>query len=407
MNILLLTPQPPYPPIQGAAIRNYQVLRHLAERHRVWLATFVPSGSSPDLGDLPALCASVTTVPAPVRTKSERLRAMLASSLPDMALRLHSTEFCRQVSHLMVSQRFDVVHVEGIEMAHYGLALSAADGQKPRTIFEDHNAEYVLQRRAFETDVRVPRRWVQAGYSLVQWRRLRRYERGVISSYDRVIAVSDADRRALQVLVPGLDVAVIPNCVDTESFAAGASSEELPDLIFVGTMDYRPNVDAVLWFVRAVMPLLWSRKPDLRFWIVGLRPTAAVRRLGTDRRIVVTGGVPDVRPLLAAHGVCVVPMRVGGGTRIKVLEAMAMAKGIVSTTFGCEGLGVEDGRHVLLADGPTQFAAKCLRLLEDPQERLRLGFEARRFVRERFDWRVVTPLLSRVYESLALESRVQ
>jgi glycosyltransferase involved in cell wall biosynthesis len=296
------------------------------------------------------------------------------------------------------------VQIEGIELAPYLDVVdrvwpSSDRADRPLVVFDDHNCEYVLQERVFLTDLYSPARWLAAAYSFVQWRRLRRYEAQVCLGADRVLAVSQADARALRRLVPGLDVTVIPNGIDSrvyqpaavESHAAGHS------LVFTGTMDFRPNVDAVLWFTKEVWPLIKAEVPDVHFSVVGQRPHRRLDPLREDRSVTLTGWVEDVRPYIADAAVYVAPLRMGGGTRLKLLEAMAMGKPVVATSLGAEGYPVADERELILADTPTQFAQAVVALLHSPVRRAELGHNARVFVERRYDWRVIVPWLEKVY----------
>jgi sugar transferase (PEP-CTERM/EpsH1 system associated) len=410
-RILLLTPQFPYPPHQGTTIRNYNLIAGLAERHEVHLLSFgdpAESTSTP----LHRLCSSVEVIRPPQRSMRHRLRGLVLSTLPDMALRLPSADFQALLDRTLDRVRPDVLEVEGIEMAQYLLQAAERRGEAslPLLVFDDHNAEYVLQQRAFETDARSlhPRRWIGAAYSLVQWRRLRRYERRACRAADRVVAVSEADAQALRRLVPGLEPVVVPNGVDMAFYSEPVPALDVrpgqkygdrggPGLVFTGKMDFRPNVDAVLWFARHVLPLVRRNVPDAHFWVVGRDPHPRLAPLAGDPAVTLTGWVPDVRPYISAAAVYVVPLRIGGGTRLKVLEAMAMGKAIVSTALGCEGFDVVRGREVVLGDTPGEFAAAVVELLRDPGQRERLGHAAHDYARARYDWPVIVPQLEAVY----------
>ncbi len=411
MRILFLTPQLPYPPHQGTTIRNYNLIANLAPRHEIHLLSFVRSQDEIAAATpLHQHCQSIEGVLAPRRSQLKRFLSLLFSPLPDMALRLPSAEFRTKLLARLERERFDVVQIEGIEMAYpfSNLHSPTSNLQPPISIFDDHNAEYVLQQRAFETDVRQPRRWIAALYSLIQWKKLRRYEARICRLADGVVAVSEADKAALQRLVPGLEVTVVPNGVDIEFYndqwpmtksqlAIGHCS-----LVFTGKMDFRPNVDAVLWFYREVLPLVQREAPDVHFYIVGQSPHRRVLHLADDPAVTVTGYVDDVRSYIAGASVYVVPLRIGGGTRLKLLEAMAMGKAIVSTSLGCEGFeNLESNRELSIADTPQEFAQRVIELLNDPSQRERLGRAGRRFVEERYDWRVIVPRLEQIYERLA------
>jgi sugar transferase (PEP-CTERM/EpsH1 system associated) len=405
-KILILTPQFPYPPQQGTTIRNYNLIAGLAHRHQMHLLAFgdpVASRGTP----LDDLCQSVQVVPPPQHSMGRRLRGLLFSRLPDMAQRLPSAQFGAALDETLEHEHPDVVEVEGIELARYLFQVADSRGEKrrPWLVFDDHNAEYILQQRAFETDVRQPRRWIAAAYSFVQWQRLRGYERRACCAADRVVAVSETDATALGRLVAGLEPVVVPNGVDTDLYTAPIPSlqaQQAPgtgDLVFTGKMDFRPNVDAVLWFAQEVLPLIHGESPQTRFWVVGKDPHSRLAPLAADPGVRLTGRVEDVRPYIAGAAVYVIPLRIGGGTRLKVLEAMVMGKAIVSTTLGCEGFDLVPDQELVVADTPADFAAAVLALLRDPQRRERIGRAARRFAGSRYDWRVIVPRLERAYET--------
>lgn len=404
MRILFLTPQLPYPPHQGTTIRNHNLIANLAPRHEIHLLSFVRSQDEiVRATSLHQHCRSIEAVIAPRRSPLKRFLSLFLSPLPDMALRLPSAEFQAKLSAILRRVPFDVVQIEGIEMAYPWMDWRISNTQYPISIFDDHNAEYVLQQRAFETDVRQPRRWIAALYSLIQWKKLSRYEARVCRLADGVVAVSETDKAVLQRLVPGLDVTVVPNAVDVEYYTStDIRPSPLPphSLVFTGKMDFRPNVDAVLWFCQEVLPLIQQKTPDVRFYIVGQSPHRRVLRLAEDPAVTVTGYVDDVRPYIAGACVYVVPLRIGGGTRLKLLEAMAMGKPIVSTSLGCEGFeGLASGRELAIADTPKEFARRVIELLDDASRRERLGRAGRRFVEQRYDWRYIVPKFEELYET--------
>lgn len=399
-KILILTPQFPYPPHQGTTIRNYNLVAGLARRHDVHLLSFGDPEAS-DRTPLARLCRSVQVIRPAQRPMWQRLRGLFLSRLPDMAQRLPSQQFEEALAATVNREKPDVVEVEGIELAQYLLETAKRRGRatRPLIVFDDHNAEYVLQQRAFETDSRSgeARAWVRAAYSLVQWRRLARYERRVCRAADRVVAVSEADAQALRRLIPGFDPIVVPNGVDMEFY--GEPVTPVRDewaLVFTGKMDFRPNVDAVLWFAQEVLPLVEREFPQVHLWVVGKDPHPRLQPLARNPAVTLTGSVDDVRPYIAGARLYVVPLRIGGGTRLKVLEAMAMGKAIVSTTLGCEGFAVRSGQELILADTPADFAGAVMMLLREPEACERLGRAAREFG-ARHDWRSIVPRLEGVY----------
>ena len=414
-KILILTPQFPYPPHQGTTIRNYNLINGLAQRHQVHLLSFGDPAACQGT-PLDELCHSVRIIPAPQRSMGRRLTGLVFSRLPDMAQRLPSARFQAEVDTVLEQVEPDVVEVEGIELAQYLFHVAGWRGQatRPLLVFDDHNAEYVLQQRAFETDMGQVqsltgpvtnwlRRLVGAVYSYIQWRRLQGYERRACLAADRVVAVSETDAAAIRALDPGLHPVVVPNGVDIEFYTPpGPSLTEgtgpgSMDLVFTAKMDFRPNVDAVLWFAQEVMPLIRREIPDSRFWAVGKNPHPRLAVLADDPAIVLTGWVEDVRPYITGGGIYVIPLRIGGGTRLKVLEAMAMGQAIVSTSLGSEGFNLLSGQELVLADTPADFAAAVVTLLRDAERRRELGDAARRFAETRYDWHMIVPRLERVY----------
>ncbi len=417
MKILLLTPYPPYPPRGGGTMRIYQIIRGLAQRHTLTCLTFAPDAAAEQaLAPLRDLCRVVTVRgPAP-RSALRRAWTTFASPLPDMALRNVSPAFRAALHDLVASESFDAVQAESIEMAPYLLSLTPAGGKthpdRPWLVLDQFNAEYVLQKRAALTDLRAAlalsnpvRRGAGGLYSLIQWVKLARYERDVMQKCDMTIVVSEEDRRALARL-GGTRFAIVPNGVDTTFFSRAALDREhlaplpfaVPTLVFSGTLDFRPNVDALVWFVDVVLPQVHIRRPDVRMLAVGKRPAPLVRRLAEQGRLTLTGEVADVRPYLAGAAVYVVPMRIGGGIRLKVLEAFALEAPVVSTSLGVEGItGLRNGVHCLLGDAPQQFAGSILRLLDDPATGRALGAAARELACAGYDWDAIMPRLEAAY----------
>jgi glycosyltransferase involved in cell wall biosynthesis len=436
VKILILSPYPPYPPHGGGTMRIYQLLRGLAAHHDLTCLSFAPDPAAEQaLAPLQRVCRVVTVRGPIARSLPRRAWTTLASPLPDMALRNAASAYAAALRGLLATEQFDIVQAESIEMAGYLDQVAARSSQfadehdysaasvRPATVLDQFNAEYVLQKRAALTSLRaglrLPRRAADlksnllgiagGAYSLAQWRKLKRYETLVMRQCDAVVAVAEADRGTLLGLVPEAMIGVVPNGVDATYFSAaamasdrvGALSFSTPTLVFSGTLDFRPNVDALTWFVGEVLPRLRLRRPDVRLLAVGKRPAPALRRLADEGALLLTGEVADVRPYLAGAAVYIVPMRIGGGVRLKLLEALALELPVVSTSMGAEGLaGLSAGEHCLIADDTAGFAEATLRLLDDPALGRRLGAAGRELVRQRYDWSVVVPQLEALYQKI-------
>lgn len=402
MKVLLLTPQLPYPPHQGTSLRNFHIIRGLAQACEVSLLSFLEPGQSIDaaqIAPLAELCQRIETIPMPQRTTGKRLQQLLATRRPDMAHRLFSPAFNIRLLQMLQAADFDIVQIEGIEMARY-LPVIRHGSPRSKIVFDDHNAETELQRRNFLTDLGQPRRWVAAAYSAEQVRRLHKFERWVCQQADWVTAVSQPDKTHLEKFTQGqTPITVIPNSLDVQQFQLEEAQAIPSDIVFSGKMDYRPNVDAVLWFVDEVWPQIRQERPSTTFTIVGQKPHARLGRLRNEPGITLTGWVERVEPYLAGAKVFVLPFRVGSGTRLKLIEAMAAGKALVSTAVGAEGFPVEHNRELLLVDDPVEMGTAVLRLLTHPEERQRLGQAAQQFAQQ-YDWRVVVPEFLAIYQKL-------
>lgn len=406
-RILLLTPQLPFPPEQGTSLRNYNILRGLLRRYSVTLLSFTADQPSQEALNRLSGCEAVITVPAPKRTLVSRLTRMATDRRPDMAHRLQSSAFNEKLADLLRKgsgvekcgeMAFDVVQVEGIELS-FALEIVRSLSPSSKIIFDDHNVEYELQRRAYLADRSSPGRWPAAIYSRVQAARLREYERQICNRADHVVAVSENDGRLLRELGIRAPVSVIPNSIDLEEYTSEEEPAEQFDLVFIGKMDYRPNIDAVLWFAGEVWPQLKLRRPETSWVIVGKNPHARLENLKEMDGITVTGWVDRVQPYFQGSRICLMPFRVGSGTRLKLIEAMASARAIVSTTVGAEGFDVRSGEQLILVDEPPAFADAILALLGDSRRRRELGSAARRFA-ARYDWREVSPLFYEIIDGL-------
>ena len=396
MKILFLVPRFPYPLDGGTNLRNFRLIQSAATEHEVSLLSFLDRPiRPPDLEPVQALCRQVELRPAPPHRAVGRLATTLGSPLPDMAYRRWSPRFATTLRSLLEQLRPDVVDVEGVEMARY-LPFCRGTGR----VLGEHNVEYLLQGRIWEVDRHEPRRWPKATYSLIQARKLARFERAACRLADRVVVVSEEDRRALARLEPRGRYAVVPNAIDTTTYPARTGEPERPGLLFTGTLDFRPNADAIDWFLDEIFPRVRVRHPLARAWVVGRGPRRAlVARGWRDSAIAVTGRVESLNPYWGRASVYVLPMRVGGGVRFKALEAMAAGLPIVSTRLGMEGIDAEPEWHYLAADTAIDFAAAVERLLDDAELRARLTRQARELV-ARYDWRAVAPALLAVYRGL-------
>jgi sugar transferase (PEP-CTERM/EpsH1 system associated) len=402
MRILWLKSDLLLPLDKGGKLRTWHLMRHLAQRHEItYLAFKEPGQPAADVDGMREVAARVETVtraePAKGTFRFYADAAMhLVDPLPYAVGKYRSREFRRRLNALLKTQAFDLVVCDFLFPAvNLPRRLPC-----PAVLFT-HNVESEIWRRHAETK---PGAIGKALYG-AQHKRMLRYERKTLARFDGVLAVSDADRQTFAALYPDAirhPVHVVPTGVDTGFFAPAPSDPASRTLVFTGSMDWLPNEDAMQYFCRDILPLIRAEEPGVRLSIVGRAPTPAVKRLADEHDVTVTGRVDDVRPFMKEAAVYVVPLRIGGGTRLKIFEAMSMGKAVVSTTVGAEGLPVTDGRHVRLADEPASFAGAVVRLLRDADARARLETAARALVVEQYDWSAVAGSLESALLRFAL-----
>ena len=402
MKILLLTPDIPYPSESGAAIRNNGIIRGLsAAGHELTLLSFADKPFDIFANPLCHLCKSVRTVELPEHSKPKRILKLVTSGMADMEFRLSSPEYADALNTILQNETFDVIQFSGLELACYLPLISSRKGDA-KVIYDALNAEAALQRVIAQVDQSQVRRWPAAIYSAIQARRLPRFEAGICRQVDAVVAVSYEDRKLLR-QHQGAPIYVMPNGVDTSDYHPPADRRREPrQLVFSGKMDYRPNVDAIEWFHRGVLPLVQQRYPDIGLVIVGRNPHARLQALAADTAVEITGWVDTVEPYLQAATIYIVPLRMGSGTRLKILQAMAAGCAVVSTSIGAAGLNPATRSALEIADDADQFAQSIVSLLADEERRRDLGERARRQVRQHYDWSALIPLLLGAYEDIGL-----
>lgn len=401
-HILLLTPQLPYPPHQGTSLRNFHMLKALAQQHEVSLLSFAEGDQPQESEPLQTLCRVLPPVVVPTRNTTNRLKSLVTTWSPDMAMRLESTTFSDALARALQEKVYQAVQIEGIELAAY-IPIVRQYAPDSRIVLDCHNAETELQRRALAIDRSTPSRWPAALYSRIQIGRLARFEAWAMHQSDAVFAVSQTDRSHLLELLPGSvkEITVIPNTIDTAEYAKPEKSgpEFSYDLVFTGKMDYRPNVDAVLWFAENVWPSVRRARPHTTWAIVGQRPHARLEPLRHVDGITLTGRVAAVHPYLHGSSVYIVPLRVGSGTRLKLIEAMAAGRPIISTAIGAEGFEVKDKDEIILAESADEWVESIISLLANEALRKKMSAAARKFAAQ-YDWRQIIPLIHDVYLNL-------
>lgn len=398
MKILLLTASLPYPPQSGGALRTYSIIRGLAEAgHHITLLSFHNGAPPAPHNPLTQLCQHIITVQSPDWSIIKRLKHLLFGGEPDIAVRLQDTQFAEELTRLLNSDAFDVVQVEGIEVAGY-LRVVRTSLPDAKLIYDAFNAEAALQRIIAQIDASQPQKWLQSLYSFIQTRRIEGYEKEIVHSADTVICVSDEDANLLRPYARQKEFHVVPSSIFVDNYNVDSGHIKLPQnsLVFTGKMDYRPNVDAMLWFHETMLP----RLQDTHLTIVGQQPHPRLTYIAQSERIQITGWVESVIPYMQAADIYIAPLRMGSGTRLKLLEAMACGCAIVATTVAAAGLSPAVKESMVIADEPDQFVKAIRDLLANPTIRSKMGTNARKLVKEHYDWKAVTPQMLTVYESI-------
>ena len=383
------------PPDMGGKIRSYNILKQLARQHEITLFTFYQEHPGDQHLHGNAFFSRIVPVPLPLpprRSLGEYLRSarMMAAGRPVTIGKFLLPQVRTRYAELLSSSNFDVIVCDFLvpgSLMHWKTA--------PPTILFTHNVE----AQVWERHYKVTTNPVMKAACWMEARALAVAERRYVELAGHVLTVSDQDRAFFLQYIEPSRVSVIPTGVDTEYFQPSAAPAQPDTMVFTGTMDWMPNEDGVVYFVDRIFPLVRREIPGVAFWAVGRRPPKRVQALASAN-VTITGAVDDIRPYLAKAAVCVVPLRSGSGTRIKIFEAMAMGKAVVSTSMGAEGLPVTHGENIILADDPADFARQVVQLLRDPHRRVQIGQAARQLVEENYGWPSAAAHFDRIIQSV-------
>ncbi len=414
MKVLLLTQVLPYPPDSGPKVKTLNVLKYLAHHHEVTLASFVRGDQSADVKQLERYCRAIHIAPMEraVAHDAVAMARSFLTSQPWMMVRDDRAAMRQLVDRVASETRFDIAHADQLNMAQYARRVNGA-----RKILDAHNALWLLYKRLWQTMGDGPRKILLGR----DWQLIKKYEGRICREFDAVLAVSEEDKAALEEAIDnppeglrstslngrskvaepsgGLrTITVIPIAVDTDEVAYVNRLPEADHILHIGTMYWPPNIDGILWFIRDIYSRIRNQRPDVNFDVIGARPPQEIVEMGKNGSgINVTGYVDDPTPYLQKAGVMVVPLRSGGGMRVKILNALSQGLPIVTTALGCEGIAVEPGKHVLVADTPEEFARATLRLLEDKALATELGRNGRQLIQSTYDYRAACRPLDEVY----------
>lgn len=392
MNILFLTDRIPFPLMSGAAIRTFHLLKSLSARHTVHLISFhdfSPSRESNGrtLADVPeelkSLCSSIKLVS---RNPQSRLKRFLRygesqfSDTPWMVYEYYQPEMSECINTFCSEHEVNIIQAELLNMSQY---LLEVESHNHRLFYGSHNVESSLLKQ----------REQQAESALVRLHchreanRTAHYEKMLLQELDLTITVTENDAARLTKLAPGTSIRPFPITVDAQQWRPLHKERQAKlAIVFVGTLFWHPNVDGLRWFFSDVFPGLHLPKDEVEIQIVGKEPTEDVLVFDSFEAVRVVGSVPDVAPYMAAEDIFIVPLRLGGGMRVKILEALSRGMAVISTSIGCEGIDVTDGENIIIADTADTFKEAIARLVADPALRKNLSEAGRRLIEEKYDW---------------------
>jgi glycosyltransferase involved in cell wall biosynthesis len=404
MNILFISTRSPYPLISGHSLRTYHILKGASQSHNVTFVTFVQlpehEFKKENLDHLKSFCKAVYPfeIPADLSriTFAKMLFLNLFSSLPFVAQKYDAPLMRQKIREIIQTEHIDLVHVDMLPLTAY-----INEFEHFPKILVNHNVESVRLYRWFTTEPNP----VKKAYLGIQWLKLKTFEQSAMNKFDGCVVVSELDRELLLKMGVKSRLFVVPNGTDTKFFKPDNGEVVENSLLWIGHMDVHTNKDAVLYFWKDIYPILRRKCPEVKMTFVGTAPPKEIADAArTDGNLKVTGFVDDIRPYIDESAVMVVPIRIGSGTRLKILDAMAMGKAIVSTSVGCEGLNVNDGKDILIADEPEDFAQKTIELLKSTYKRVNLEKNAIDLAKT-YDWDLITVRQEAVYQDVMNMSR--
>jgi len=403
MKILWLSHILPYPPKGGVMQRSYNLIKEVAKENEVYLFAFNQKAWLPTKEDIikakkefERFCKKVEVFELPSdKSKAAWYSLVLKSFFSKDGYTINWTKsktMMKKIKEFLATNHIDLIHFDTIGLAEYVKEIK----EIPK-VLNHHNIEsHMMLRRA-----KKEKNPLKKIYFLQEAIKLRKYEKQVCPNFNMNLVVSELDKERLLNIAPNSKVEVIPNGVDINYFKPLNSKIKRHNIVFAGRMNAYPNEDAVIWFLKEIWPLLKKEVPDATFTIAGRNPTPRIKKFAkNDPSILVTGYVDDIRPFIAQAEVYICPIRDGGGTKLKILDAMAMGKIIVTTTIGAEGLGVIHERHVLIANDPKISASQVLLVFNNPDLRKYLSQNARQLVEKKYSWEIIGKKLNSLYQKM-------
>lgn len=396
MKILIISNSLPYPPYDGSRLILFNLLKHLSSRHQIDLITFLdqPEHSAYE-NKISRFCDNLYTISAKQQHTLFDKAFYYLSLWPYIVVKKFSKVMNEMVKQRVQKDKYDVIHFDGLGMLPYGLDIRTV----PKIAFVIDAVSLYFRRNIIRE-----KQFRKKLLYLIEFLKMKRYEKTIYKQFEKCIVVSDVDKIALEAHCTNCRINVIPNGIDIEYFKPAYGQEDSPSLLFTGNMDFPPNVHAIVWFVQKVFPKIQKVFPDIKLYIVGRNPSPDLSELKTGNGIIITGFVEDIRPYFDRATVYVCPMVSGTGIKNKLLEAGAMGKAIVATSLSIQGIpGIEKERCLMIADNASQFSDRIIELLRNRNHRRKFELDSRKFVTQNHSWSNSVDLMEQIYKEAVFD----
>jgi glycosyltransferase involved in cell wall biosynthesis len=398
MKILQIAPRIPYPPTDGGKIVTYNTIKYLALRgHDITLICF--DDKEKKIPELEKYCKLISIEKD---TKNNFLGYIfnIFSNIPYTISKYLSNNIKKDILDLLKKNKFDIIVLNQLHTAYYGFFIKE-EFNLP-VVLREQNVETIIMKRFYKNNKNLFIKF----YAYLQYKKLYKYESKICEIFDRCIMITKNDEKIMKEINPYVNTSVISAGVDTSYFYPINIREEGYSLISVASMDWLPNIEAIEWFCKKILPLIKNEIPRVKLYVVGINPPNAIKKLGGNN-VIVTGFVEDVREYIAKCQIFIVPLKTGSGMRIKILNALAMEKAIVSTSIGCEGIEVTNGKNIYIADDKKEFAKKVIFLLNNKNERDRRGKEGLKLVKEKYQWEKIAEDTETEFKKIINENNIK
>lgn len=398
MKILIISMSFPYPPKSGGKIRVYNLIREISKYHEIYLISLIYKDEVEYIPELLKFCKQVEVVRFEHTCLSKIIRWLqiilcLFTKKPVEVAAKESRSMRKKINEIIINNEFDIIQVEWLQMAHY-LPFNLII--KTPLILVEHDVSYIPWQRRCQLE-----KGILKYISKRECNKIVNYEREITQKFDKIVVVSEIDKDRLLMLHNNYDISIILNGVDTDNIQEKVKREYTNSLLFIGWMRHHPNSDAMDFFLKQILPLISKVIPDTKLYVVGQHtPKNIVNYASLNQNIIFTGYVKDVKEYLYTCTIFICPLRIAGGTRLKILEAMAAGIPVVSTLIGAEGLNITHNENILIADTPEEFAEATIKLLRNHKLRERIAHNARIFVEENHQWKKIADDLIEVYEDV-------